>query len=84
MLLRLLAAALTPLVRQTHAWIASGVLHDPASEFFIIKGENFPTLTCLWSTPELTRSVRTALLLCHHRRWSPPQPDPVLSLLRVW
>ena len=39
MLLRLLAAALTPLVRQTHTWIASGVLHDPASEFFITKGE---------------------------------------------
>jgi len=42
-LLRLLAAALTPLVQQTHAWVASGVLHDPAAEFFIMKGEGFPT-----------------------------------------
>jgi len=38
-LLRLLAAALMPLMRQTYAWVASGVLHDPASEFFITKGE---------------------------------------------
>ena len=39
MLLRLLAAALTPLMRQTHAWISSGVLQEPATEFFIARGE---------------------------------------------
>lgn len=37
-LLRLLAAAMTPLVLQTHAWIASGVLQDPESEFFVMQG----------------------------------------------
>ena len=40
MLLRLLTAALTPLVQQTHAWIASGTLHDPAAEFLIVHGED--------------------------------------------
>ena len=63
-LLRLLAAALTPLVRQTHAWIASGLLHDPASEFFIMQGAALgPDTDC--SLPGLRWSILTAFLLCH-------------------
>ena len=53
-LLRLLVAALTPLTRQTDAWIESGLLHDPTAEFFIVRGKRHHA-----SLPHL-------LMLCQH------------------